>query len=232
VLIFPLAVGAGVVLGYLREGSLRGLGQLRFRGFAWLAAALGIQVALPLAPTGWRGPLTLLSYSLIGAWFLSNTGQRPVALRCGLLLIVAGWSLNLVPIALNGAMPVSFAAIREVPASGGVGPGVDIRKHEVAGRGTRLPWLGDVLPVAPLRSVVSAGDLVMGAGLAITVAAAMAGRGERAPTAPGRRRWVGRLTPPRTETGRPPATGCSGAAVRGSAAASDRCCRWGCRERR
>ncbi len=178
-LIYPLAVGAGVMLGYLLRGRLRGLGQLRFRGFAWLAVALGIQVALPFAPPGWRGRLTLLSYASTGAWFVLNTGRRPVALRCGLLAIAAGWSLNLVPIALNGAMPVSTGAIRELSPDRGPGLGVDIRKHVVADRGTRLACLGDVIPVVPLRSVVSVGDLFMGAGLAITVASAMGGRGRQ-----------------------------------------------------
>ena len=176
-LIFPLAVAAGVVLGYLRRGRLRGLGELRFRGFAWVAVALGMQVALPFAPPGWRGRLILLSYCFTGAWFVLNTGQRPVALRCGLLAIAAGWSLNLVPIALNGAMPVSTGAIRELSPDRGAQLRVDIRKHVVAHRGTRLACLGDVIPVVPLRSVVSVGDLFIGMGLAITVASAMAGRG-------------------------------------------------------
>src|SRR5215210_171015 len=159
--IFPLAVGTGVVLGYLLQGRLRGLGQLRFRGFAWLAAALGLQLALPLAPPGWRVRSTLLSYSLIGAWFLLNSRRRPVAVRCGLVVLTAGWLLNLLPIALNGAMPVSIGAIKEVSTHGGGGVRVDIRKHVVAGGGTRLAWMGDVIPVAPLGSVVSLGDLLM-----------------------------------------------------------------------
>ena len=152
---------------------------MRLHGFPWVAAALAIQAGLPFAPAGWRGHLVLLSYSLIGGWFLLNTRQRPVALRCGLLVVAAGWSLNLLPIALNGAMPVSMAAIGDVSPHRAPDLRIDIRKHEVAHRGTRLPLLGDVIPVAPLGSVVSVGDLVMGAGLAITVASAMAGH-ERA----------------------------------------------------
>jgi hypothetical protein len=176
-LLFPLAVTAGVVLGYRLEGRLRRLGQLRFRGFAWLAAAMGVQVGLPLAPLGWRGKLTVLSYSLIAGWLLLNTRKRPVTVRCGFAAICAGWALNLLPIALNGAMPVSVGAVGEAFSDRGAGLGIDIRKHEFADRDTKLLWLGDVIPVAPLRSVVSVGDLVMGAGLAITVAAAMAGQG-------------------------------------------------------
>jgi Family of unknown function (DUF5317) len=175
-LILPLAVGAGVVLGYLLAGRLRRFGRLRFRAFACLALALGIQVALPVAPAGWKVRLLLLSYSLTGCWLLLNARQRPLALRCGLLVITAGWFLNLLPIALNGAMPVSTDAVRRVSHHWGAGWRIDVRKHMVADRGTRLAWLGDVVPVVPLRSVVSVGDFLMGAGLVITVASAMAAR--------------------------------------------------------
>lgn len=174
-LLFPLAVGAGVLLGYLLQGRLRGLGQLRFQGFALVAAAAGVQVALPFAPPGWRAQLILVSYSLTGAWFLVNARQRPVGVRCGVLALAAGWALNLLPIALNGAMPVSSQAIGEISGDRGGLPHVDIRKHMVAGQSTRLARLGDVIPVVPLRSVVSVGDLLMAGGFAITVASAMAG---------------------------------------------------------
>ena len=179
-LIFPLAVVAGVALGYLLEGRLRALGQLRFRAFALLGMAFGIQVALPFAPGGWSSRLVLVSYSLIGWWFVVNIRQQPFALRCGLLVVAAGWFLNLLPITVNGAMPVSIGAFREVSLDRGAQSPLSIRKHVLADRDTRLAWLGDVIPVVPLRSVVSVGDLLMGAGLAITVASAMAGRGSNA----------------------------------------------------
>lgn len=176
--ILPLATGAGVVLGYALEGRLRGLGQLRLRGFGWLAVALAIQLALPFAPPRGRVRLLLLSYALAGAWFLLNARQRRTGVRCGLLVIAAGWLLNLVPIALNGAMPVSMDAVEQISARRGGHPVVEIRKHAIADRETRLAWLGDVVPVVPFRSVVSVGDLLMGAGLATTVAAAMRGARE------------------------------------------------------
>ena len=176
-LIVPLAVGAGVTLGYLFEGRLRALGHLRFRAFALLAVALAMQVTLPLVPRGWQSRLVLLSYSLIGCWFLSNIPRRAFAVRCGLLAVAAGWFLNLLPITVNGAMPVSSGAFREISLDREAESGLGMRKHVLAGRDTRLAWLGDVIPVVPLRSVVSIGDLVMGAGLASTVASAMAGRG-------------------------------------------------------
>ena len=183
-LIFPLAVGAGVALGYLLEGRLRALGQLRFRASASLGVALAIQVMLPFVPGGWHSRLVLVSYALIGCWFLSNIRQRPFALRCGLCAVAAGWFLNLLPIAVNGAMPVSTDAFRDISLDREAESGLSIRKHVLAHPHTRLARLGDVIPVVPLRSVVSVGDLVMGAGLTVTVASAMVGRGQEAVNRP------------------------------------------------
>jgi hypothetical protein len=39
-------------------------------------------------------------------------------------------------------------------------------KHEVADASTRLPWLGDVIPVPVLSTLLSAGDLLIAAGIA------------------------------------------------------------------
>ena len=44
---------------------------------------------------------------------------------------------------------------------------------------TRLSWLADVIPVAPIRTVVSAGDVVLLARVSMLVAVAMRKPGRR-----------------------------------------------------
>ncbi len=71
-------------------------------------------------------------------------------------------------------MPVSLHAAGQVGAS----PGMDVAdghlsKHVAAGRDTDLWWLGDVIPIRPLASVISVGDVVIVAGIVLVVAAGM-----------------------------------------------------------
>jgi len=49
-------------------------------------------------------------------------------------------------------------------------------KHHVAGPSDRLLFLGDVLPIRPIRMVASPGDLIAYAGVVWLVVAAMLGR--------------------------------------------------------
>jgi hypothetical protein len=97
----------------------------------------------------------------------------------GVALVSAGLVANAAVVALNGAMPVSIVAAyhARVPI-GAISAGTDAR-HEIAGIGTRLRWLGDVVPVPlPVRpEVVSAGDVLVAAGLAELVLLGMMGWG-------------------------------------------------------
>jgi hypothetical protein len=49
-------------------------------------------------------------------------------------------------------------------------------KHHLAGPDDRLVFLGDVLPIRPIRMVASPGDLIAYAGVVWLVVAAMLGR--------------------------------------------------------
>ncbi|MDP9071400.1 MAG: DUF5317 domain-containing protein [Actinomycetota bacterium] len=183
-LIFPIALGTGVALGYLRGGRLRHLSRLNLRAPALVAAALALQLGAGRSPDRWRFTVILCSYAVVAAWLVVNAAGRPAPLRVAAGLLAAGWVLNLAAIATNGGMPVSLHAARQVGAS----PGLDVSeghlyKHVPAGRDTTLSWLGDVIPIRPLGSVVSAGDVVMFAGIVLVVAAAMVpARGEGPPT--------------------------------------------------
>ena len=172
-LLLPFSIGAGLALGCLRKGRLGALGRLRFRASAVIAVALAAQLALPLLPDGARSGVVLASYGAAGAWLLLNAPGRPAALRCGLLLVAAGWFLNLLPIAANGTMPVSASARQESHRWGNRWQ-ANLAKHEIVSDRARLGWLGDVIPARPLHSVMSVGDLVIAVGIATVVAGAMA----------------------------------------------------------
>lgn len=110
-------------------------------------------------------------------------------------LLAAGWLLNLAAIVPNGGMPVSLHAAREIgaPAHIDVTEG-NLYKHVPASGETALPWLGDVVPVRALGSVISVGDVVMFLGLVLAVGSGMAPTPERAtgPSQRAERRRTGR----------------------------------------
>lgn len=93
----------------------------------------------------------------------------------GLTWVAAGLSLNFLVIALNGGlMPVSEAAqqIAGMPAL--TGPNMNVVPM---GPETRLPFLGDILPVPawmPFANVFSPGDVLIALGGVIFIQKALA----------------------------------------------------------
>jgi len=149
-----------------RGGSLDRLAGTSFR-YPWLvfiglALQLAVQtVARPFLDPGPALLLLLGSMALVAIFLLFNLRLA------GTGLAAAGLALNVVVIAANGAMPVHAPSADEagVPisfAEGGV-------KHEVMDGSTRLPWLGDAIPLAPLETVLSLGDVLLALGLALFV---------------------------------------------------------------
>jgi hypothetical protein len=165
---------AGVVVGVLRGGSLENINRVRFRlpwlVFLGLALQLGAEAAagrFPGIQRGVVGPLVLaISYAFVGTFVVLNF-RFP-----GALLIGMGLLLNLSVILANGAMPVSLWAVK-VSGSHAVTHLQNSVKHQAMGRGTRLGFLGDIIPVPPL-GIVSVGDVVLGAGVFILVTRLMA----------------------------------------------------------
>lgn len=174
VLIFPLSVGGGLVLGGIGGGRLHRLSDLRFRATALLLLALVGQIGLRWAAAAYRFPLLVATYALAGAWVVVNVKGRSTALRWAVGLLAMGWMLNAAPIAANGGMPVSRHAIEQVsgPQTGDIDAG-NIDKHVAAAGGSRLRLLGDVIPVRPLKAVVSLGDLAMVGGIMLALVAGM-----------------------------------------------------------
>jgi hypothetical protein len=182
VLLFPLAALLGVIAGSLFGGRPGALAGLRFRAPGILFGALAVQLALGVPPFEgllWdvRAGLVVLSYAALGVFFALNAAHHHGLLRAGLVLMAAGWLLNLAAIVPNGGMPVSRAALARVGAPPDLAVEQTIvEKHVPAGRRTSLGWLGDVIPVPALRAVISAGDVLLLAGVAVAVAGGTASR--------------------------------------------------------
>ena len=177
-LLFLPTLAAGLLLGLVTGGRPSRLADLRLRAPWALWGALAAQVALGAGPLD-RVPrpvgvaVVLLSYAAVGAFLLANAVHSTPGLRVALLAVTLGWALNLVPIVANGGMPVSEAAM----ARSGFPAGVDISEGRLGkhlpDEGAAFAGLGDVIAVPALGAVLSAGDLVLGAGLAAAVALGM-----------------------------------------------------------
>lgn len=177
-LLVVITVAAAVVVGRLRGGRVRHLSTASLHGGILAVTAALAQFLHTLAPH----PL--------GAVVLTGVSQTAllVFLWCnryvaGVLLAAVGSSLNTAVIIANGAMPVSREAIIAVSRHpqelvGG--------RHRLLTEGDALAWAADVIALPLLRTVVSVGDVVLAAGIALLVTHLMqapsAGRVSRAAT--------------------------------------------------
>ncbi|MGH9180730.1 MAG: DUF5317 family protein [Acidimicrobiales bacterium] len=174
-----LATGIGAVVGLLatrrpRHSADRGVG-------CWplLLGGLAVQVAASRMDND-VGAYRLLvaSYALLVAFALVNLSTA------GMWLVGLGVALNLVVIVANGGMPVRSAALEDAGLAP-PGPVVTLEftgKRHFEGADDRLRALADIVPVRPLREVVSFGDLIMATGVA-AVLARLLRRPGRAPVA-------------------------------------------------
>ncbi len=176
-LLTPVLVG--VVVGYAIGGRLANIETVQFRALWLLWSAAAVQAAqYYLAPLrrffqdDIGVSMLAIAFAIVSLWVALNVVRwsRPMQAAAG--LIALGAIVNGLVTAANGRMPYApHAAVRaHVPATA-TGP-----KHKPADDATRLAFLGDVIPVPPLREVISAGDLVIAAGVGGAVAIAMRGR--------------------------------------------------------
>jgi hypothetical protein len=176
-----VAVGLvlGVAVGYLLGGRLSQLSDLRPRYAPLALVALLLQVVNP--PGSWPLVMLFLSFVLLAVFTLAN-------LRiAGFVAILAGLAMNLAVIAVNGGMPVSREAIVASGQEGTLGPLIEQRgvKHHLAGPADRLLFLGDVIAIpAPVRQVISVGDIFTYGGVTVVIAASMRRRRARSPRLP------------------------------------------------
>lgn len=168
-----IAAVIAALAGRLRGGSFESLAATPFRWPLLLWTGLIVQITFDLWDPQWLGStgglVVILGTNALVAAFLVVNRRLP-----GMALAAGGMLLNVMVIALNGAMPVSLPAAERA--------GVRVRemgiKHEVLDPDTLLPWLGDVIPLPGVGALISLGDVVLAMGIAwLVYRRTMAGRG-------------------------------------------------------
>lgn len=165
------ALPVGLLAGALTGGRLEGLAALHFR-FGWLAfAGLLVQV-VQFDPAGGSlvgnlGPaIYVASTAVVLAVVLVNR-RLP-----GLPIVAVGAALNLAAIVANGGyMPADPGAVAAAGLSPVTGP-----SNSIVTTSPLLAPLTDVFALPawmPLANVFSAGDVLIGLGVALAIASAM-----------------------------------------------------------
>lgn len=175
------AVILGVLIGFLRKGSLKNLSQLKLHGTWLILVALVIQ--LLIFPLGARKPLIgfgteylhILSYLLLLAFvFLNRRYWQIILMGLGML------SNFLVILANGGHMPATEAALRGAGlnrvadriTAGNTSGNIILMSED-----TKLNFLGDIMYMpswVPLANAFSLGDLLLGLGIILFLQEKMA----------------------------------------------------------
>ena len=164
------AVALGLVAGYLLGGRLEGLGAMGFRWGPLAIAGFVVQLLIFGPLEGLVGdaglPLYLGSTIATLAAVVRNVGIP------GLVLVVMGTISNLAAIVANGGvMPADPGAARLA----GIEHGRGFSNSAIVGDPALRP-LTDVFALPspiPLANVFSVGDVLIGLGVAIAIAAGM-----------------------------------------------------------
>jgi hypothetical protein len=164
-----LAVGGARLAGG-RVGRLAGL---PLAGWPLIALAAAAEIAGGLlADVGGRAAYVAGSVAATLAVIAFLVRNRALH---GIPLVAVGLAANAAVVTANGAMPVSASAARIAGvATGPIAAGSDPR-HILAGPGTALRLLADrfPLPLPGWPEVVSAGDVLVAAGVALLVVTGM-----------------------------------------------------------
>jgi hypothetical protein len=171
-----LAVLAGIGLGLGLGGTLSNAP--RWRPQIWPVAGAGVALELLIRITSMSGGIAVfvdvVATALLVIWCAANL-RTP-----GVVVILAGLVLNLVPTVLNWGMPVS----RDAVAAAGLVTGGSIDETRLEGPrhladGDVLGFLGENIAL-PTGQVLSIGDLVLHLGYVLAIAAVLRGRRLRA----------------------------------------------------
>lgn len=161
-LLTPIAVALGLVLGLLRGGRPSAVLRAPVRWWLLVPVGIGLQVAAEQVVSSVQLGLLVTALSVLVAWAAGNALRLPGAAIIGL-----GLALDLAVLVANGHVPVRWEALVE---TGQVEAG---QRELVRGGGlfrleddeTLLAPLGDIVPVPVADEVVSFGDLILLAGV-------------------------------------------------------------------
>lgn len=170
-----IAVCVGLIIGFLRRGRLASIARTRIRHPEFLAVAIAASLFIDASDAGPSGTIALVG-------FIGGLAFAIVNLHlAGMTVIAVGITANLLPIALNGAMPVRPEALVEAEmVTAEELPRVSLSgARELSDDSTMLAVLGDTFPVRWTGQVVSIGDLIMMVGLADVVSNLMLQRRRR-----------------------------------------------------
>lgn len=166
VLVLATVLGA-IAFGYARRGRLGNLAYVELR-HGWLVIVSVLAQATLAAVNLAGGPVTTVSAPLLLASHLALLAFVICnRLLPGMLLVFAGFVMNAAVITANGAMPVSVESLLTV--SRGEANTITPGKHRLLVDGDILTPLADIFAIPVLRTVVSAGDIVLAAGVGILV---------------------------------------------------------------
>lgn len=164
-----LVLFIATTIALLRGGRLINLADIRLQYWWLLLLGFGIQAATALLPDrDWtRSAATamiLVSYLPLLILVLINRNRE------GMWLAGFGVLMNFSVIALNGGMPVLEGAAVVAAGLGGGAGGFQLAldfKHVLLDASTRIPFLGDVIPVRlfGIGQVISLGDVLLAVGL-------------------------------------------------------------------
>lgn len=161
-----VAVALGLVLGLALGGRPRNVGLRPISWVAVLLAGVGLQVAAEVATVNDDASLVLVLGSYVALTLFALVNLRLV----GMPVVLVGLLCNFLVIGANGAMPVRASAVRAADVASSA-DGLDLgAKRRLAEPGDRFELLSDIVPVpAPVREVLSFGDLILAAGVADVV---------------------------------------------------------------
>lgn len=175
IILSVMVVVIGLAIGLARGGQLDGLASVRPRW--WGLIVLGFAIHALAESFDVPGAVSL---SIIGMFLLVVGLGANVPTIAGAGVTAVGVAMNLVPLVLNGAVPVRFEALRDagIVADTTTQAQVTSVGHllELETDGSRLGDLGDVIPISFVSSVISIGDLVTFAGVIVIVSGLVAAR--------------------------------------------------------
>ncbi|MEX2658060.1 MAG: DUF5317 family protein [Acidimicrobiales bacterium] len=159
-----IAITLGLVAGLVAGGRPANAARRSLRWWPALAGGAAAQWIPELldVPESAAFAAVVASYAALAAFAVANLGL------VGMPVVLLGLVLNIAVILANGGMPVRAEAIiaADIAATPEEIAALDFgSKRHLEDRDDRLTVLGDIVPVPPLREVLSFGDLILAAGV-------------------------------------------------------------------